>query len=564
MAKDENLRIDSVKRKAKKSPTPKIYDILKETNINCEPPKGNPFSTCKVCGKKYKESLNTEKNIYNNFRICPSCRVAQIKKNNGLKEEELTIATLPFKPWPWQKKADEEFKNHRYQVIAAANRIGKDRYTIMTGIRYFIDCIAENRHVDRPDMVPSVLWWQVAPTEKTALQNWRELKQYMPKGWIIACSDSTMTMQTIGNGIIEVRSAFDPEALVGVGLDLVTITEAARIKYLDVVWANLQARLMSPGRGRQSDKIPGKDFGVGKAIINSSPIGKGYFYEMYKFGQPGSDTYSSDWTSVQLTWRENPILNQKADEIVTTKYGEVTFEESLRMQIGERLFRQNYLADFLAMDGTVFKDFEDKCVTTLYSLNLNKEQKEKYVRDWHDPIPYHTYRIGYDPATGSSADTPAVIVRDMDTNRIVQVVDLYGKNYDEQWDEIAYLSKRYNYAPCVWLRTGHTAIENQLAKRGVIEIPIDEQGGKKAQYIQSLERAIQNDDLHVLVDGDKTTQTFIFQMEDYTENKGKYANDKQEHDDFVSACYAAYYDYSVAEVKVAYCPLMGAVQREYQ
>lgn len=562
MTKDENLRIDAVKRQVKKNSTPKVYDIIKKAQNHTDPPKGSEYGKCKICGKTYKEILISEQNRYTNFHMCPSCR--NQKANTKSKEVETTIATLPFKPWPWQKKAGAEFETHQYQVIAAANRVGKDRYTTMTGIRYFSEILAENRHVDRPDLVPSVLWWIIAPTDKIALQNWRELKQYMPKQWVVACSNDTMTMQTIGNGIIEVRSAYDPESLVGVGLDLATITEAARIKYLDIVWANVQARLMSPGRGRQKDKKPGNNFGVGKAIINSSPIGKGYFYEMYKFGKPSSDTYSSDWDSYQLTWRENPALNQKADEIVKTKYGEMTFEESLRIQIGERLFRQNYLADFLAMDGTVFKDFEDKCVTNLYSLNLGKEKQTEYIRQWHEPIPYHTYRMGYDPATGSSADTPAVIVRDMDTNRIVQVVDLYGKNYDEQWDEIAYLSKRYNYAPCVWLRTGHTAIENQLAKRGVIEIPLDEQGGKKAQYIQSLERAIQNDDLHVLADGDKATQTFIFQMEDYTENKGKYANDKQEHDDFVSACYAVYYDYSVAEVKVAYCPLMGSVQREYQ
>lgn len=558
MPTDKNLKIEQVKRKAKKETVPKVYDIIKKAQNHTEPPKGNEYGKCKICGNKYKESFIEEQNRYTNWGICPSCRTK--KSNQSTNEQEITIATLPFKPWPWQKKAGEDFKNVQYQVIAAANRIGKDRYTIMTGIRYFIECIAENRHVERPDLVPSVLWWQIAPTEKIALQNWRELKQYMPKQWIVACSDSTMTMQTIGNGIIEVRSAFDPEALVGVGLDLVTITEAARIKHLDIVWANVQARLMSAGRGRQKDRH-GNTFGVGKAIINSSPIGKGFFYELFKYGQQGSDTYSSDWVSYQLTWRENPALNEKADSIVKTKYGEVTFEENLRMQIGERLFRQNYLADFLAMDGTVFKDFEEKCVENLYTMIMTKQEKDKYSKEWHDPVPYHSYRLGYDPATGSSADTPAVVVRDMDSNRIVQVVDLYGKNYDEQWDEIAYLSRRYNYAPCVWLRTGHTAVENQLAKRGVVEIPLDEQAGKKALYIQSLERAIQNEDLHVLLDGDKATQTFVFQMADYTENAGKYSNDKQEHDDFVSACYAVYYDYSEAEVKVAYCSLMGSISR---
>lgn len=437
---------------------------------------------------------------------------------------------------------------------------GKDFCANMIGIWYFVQCLNENRAIEHPEMAPSVLWWIIAPTEPMAKQNWRDLKKQFPKEWMVACSDSSMTMQTVGGGIIEVRSAYNAESLVGVGLDLVTITEAARIGDLPVVWANLEARLGSPGRGLEADRR-GRSYGAGKAIINSTPIGKNYFYTMWKWGQVGSSEYSSNWISYQLPWTSNPSNEELARTIVKTRYGEMEYEEDLRRRLGDRLFRQNYLADFLAMDGTVFKDFEEKCVQNLFNMGLSKKEQAQYAQEWIQPVPYHSYRIGYDPATGSSSDTPAVIVRDMDTNRIVQVVNLYGKNYDQQWDEISYISRRYNYAPCAWLRTGHTAVENQLAKRGVVEIPLDEQGGRKAEYIQSLERAIQNDDLHVLLDGSEAVQTFVMQMNDYTEKNGKYSNEQQEHDDFVSACYAVYHDYSVQEFKVSYCGLMGSVKR---
>lgn len=464
------------------------------------------------------------------------------------------------------KKIDTIFKivSESHELCANCTKnhnCGKDRMTIMTGIKYFVDCLSENRHVENPDMVPAVLWWQIAPTEKMAKQNWRELKKYMPKQWVVACSDSTFTMETIGGGVIEVRSAYDPESLVGVGLDLVTITEAARIADLEAVWANIEARLNSPGRGRAIDR-QGKKFGFGKAIINSSPLGKNYFYKMFKFGQQGSDEYSSNWISYQLSWRANPFMDELADQIVQTKFGDMTYEEDLRRKIGDRLFRQNYLADFLAMDGTVFKDFEEKCVKNLFDMGLNKKQRDDYAKQWVEPVPYHSYRIGYDPATGSSADTPAVVVRDMDTNNIILAVDLYGKNYDKQWDEIASLSRKYNYAPCAWLRTGHTAVENQLAKRGVVEIPLDEQAGKKAMYIQNIERAIQNGDVHVLLDGTETIQTLVLEMNDYSEKAGKYSNEQQEHDDFVSAMYAVYFDYSEIEEKPIYFGLMGSIKYE--
>lgn len=256
-------------------------------------------------------------------------------------------------------------------------------------------------------------------------------------------------------------------------------------------------------------------------------------------------------------------MDELADQIVHTKFGDMTYEEDLRRKIGERIFRQNYLADFLAMDGTVFKEFEEKCVKNLFNMGLNKKQREDYAKEWKSCVPYHSYRIGYDPATGSSTDTPAVVVRDMDTNNIVSVVDLYGKNYEQQWDEIALISRFYNYAPCVWLRTGHTAVENQLAKRGVVEIPLDEQAGKKVEYIQNLEIAVQNSDLHVLLDGTDTVQTFVMQMNDYTQKGNKYSNEQQAHDDFVSACYAAFFDYSATNDFVVYCGSMGSVSRKH-
>lgn len=541
---------------------PKIVNLIKDDKeLKSNPPTGEQFSKCTKCGKTFEQDIREDINCYTSFKMCKDCRRELAnKKYNKVKEKEVSTVTLPFSPHPWQQKAFEDFKTHRFNLWACGNRAGKDFCANMLGIWYFVQCLNENRAIYHPEMAPAVLWWIIAPTEPMAKQNWRDLKKQFPKEWIVACSDASMTMETVGGGIVEVRSAYNPESLVGVGLDLVTITEAARIGDLQTVWANLEARLGSPGRGLEKDR-KGKSYGAGKAIINSTPIGKNYFYTMWKWGQKNSSEYSSAWISYQLPWTANPSNEELARTIIKTKYGEMEYEEDLRRRLGDRLFRQNYLADFLAMDGTVFKDFEEKCVINLFNMGLSKTEMEKYAKDWCTPIPYHNYRIGYDPATGSSSDTPAVVVRDMNMNRIVIAVNLYGKNYDQQWDEISFLSKRYNYAPCAWLRTGHTAVENQLAKRGVVEIPLDEQGGNKAKFIQSLERAIQNKDLSVLLDGSDTIQTLVMEMGDYTEKDGKYSNEQQEHDDFVSACYAAYYDYSEAEDKIYYCPLMGAVNR---
>lgn len=439
---------------------------------------------------------------------------------------------------------------------------GKDFCANMIAIEYFVECLNENRYIEKPEMAPSVLWWIIAPTEPMAKQNWRDLKKQFPKDWIVACSDSTFQMETIGGGIIEVKSAYNPESLVGVGLDLVTITEAARIDYnkpgsLALVWANLEARLGSPGRGLDRDR-KGKTYGVGKAIINSSPLGKNYFYEMFKWGQKGSDTYDSNWYSIQEPWTCNPSNQELAKSIVKTKYGNMTYEESLRRRLGDRKYRENYLADFLAGDGSVFKEFEEKCVVNVFNLGLNEEERKNFIADWQTPKAGHIYRIGYDPATGSSGDDPAIVIRDKINNNIVWQESMYGKNYEQQWDRIAYLSRLYNYAECAWLRTGHTSIENQLSKRGVLEIPLDEQGGKKGEYVQSLESAVQNGIVKVLADGKEESQTLILQMNDYTEVNKKYSNNTMEHDDYVSAMYAAFYDFNIqGEINTYFCSLLS-------
>jgi hypothetical protein len=425
---------------------------------------------------------------------------------------------------------------------------------------YFIECLNENRHLHNFDMVPPVYWWIIAPTFKLAEQNWRQLKVIVKKTFrsekefVVACDNGSMTMQTVGGGVIEVRSAFNEDMLVGVGLDLVTITEAARIKDLESVWANLEGRLSSPGRGLEIDR-KGKSYGMGKAIINSSPLGENYFYKMFKWGVKGSDTYSSDWCSLQFPWTANPSNAELARQIVHTKYGDITREQDMIARLGLRRYEQDFLGKFLPSDGVAFKDFMDNCVTDIYVgeyAKWSKAQRDLFIKEWQEVKPYGNYRISYDPATGSSSDSPVLIVRDMGTNNIVRVLDMYGKSYEQQWDTIAVYSKLYNHAPCVFSDTGHTPVVGQLEKRGVPEIVLHEQASLKGKYIQSLVLAVQNKDLHILFDGSEAIKTLCAQMNDYKEKNGKYGNDEEPHDDFVSALYLNYYDYGEQINEYAY------------
>lgn len=495
------------------------------------------ISTCQICGREFEQKYNPKIKEFENRKLCPRCR-----KDGS--ENLVPVSQVVYQPFEWQKKAEALLEENKYMILACGARTGKDRFSNMMIIKYMQDFINEQRHVKHPDLVPSFLIWVVAPTDPMANQNWREVKSFVPREWVVEIRESDRTMQIINGGVLEVKSAYDPESLVGVGVDFCTITEADRIRDLQAVWANISRRLVSPGRGREKDR-KGKKYGCGKCIINSSPTKKGYFYEMWKWGQKSlPDDYQPGFVSLNLPATENPIIREELSEVYETKYGEITQYELLQKQMSPERFARDILGQFVDDNGVVFSQFRQKCVESVFNKGLKEDKQKEYVEDWETPIINHYYRIGYDPATGSSSDDPAIIVRDMVSNKIVYVKSLYGKTYDLQWDEIAYISRRYNFAPCYWLRTGHTAVEGQLAKRGVVEMPLDEQGGNKAKFIQSLERAVQNGDVKVLECGEKDFLTMIRQMEDYTETNGKYSNSLQPHDDFVSAMYAAYNDYS--------------------
>ena len=346
-------------------------------------------------------------------------------------------------------------------------------------------------------------------------------------------------MMTVGGGVIEVKSAFNSDMLVGVGLDLVTITEAAKIKDLETVWLNIEGRLSSPGRGLECDR-KGKSYGMGKAIINSSPFGQNYFYKMFKWGDKVPIHILPIGLQADMLGLQIPQMRNYAKKIVHTKYGDITKEQDMISRLGRKNYERDFLAMFSPSDGIAFKNFQDNCVTDIYSgeyASWNKTKRDLFIREWQDVQPYREYRASYDPATGSSSDSPTLLIRDMETNNIVRAIDMYGKGYEQQYDTIAIYCQKYNNAVCVYSDTGHTPVIGNLEKRGVTEIVIHEQGSMKGKYIQSLVLAVENKDVHILFDGSEDTKTLCNQMNDYKEKNGKYGNDEEPHDDFVSALY---------------------------
>lgn len=481
----------------------------------------NAEGICTCCAHSFKQEWNSETGNYSTFKLCPECR-----KLAGNKSDKKQI-TLDYIPHKFQKLVHAS--KERFRVICAGARGGKDYCCVVEFFTYLMRCANE----ERPEtLVPRVMGWIIAPTETIARQNWRDLKRVIPKELIADESRSTGQITLINGVLIELHSAYDPESLVAVALDAVLITEAARIKDLDIVWDNLEMRLNSPWKGVNG-------YG-GLGLINSSPLGKNYFYKMFLFGQKNNPLYDPDWESFHWSTWDNPYMAKKGDEV---KRNGKTYRENLKNRMSDTRYRQDIMAEFLSNIFSVFPTIRN-CLEALPNFN-NDTEKEDYIAKWRYPKPYETYSIGYDPA--SIGDDPIMwVVEDM-SGKLMKAINMRGMGWDAQFDKILDVAIQYNNAVVKFGRTGHETVDSQLTKRGLLTVPINEQGANKSNLVENLSRIVEKQGLIILNDGTDETDYLISEFEDYIRDKKgntvTYHNETSGgHDDHVSAAYFAFSD----------------------
>jgi len=494
------------------------------------------MAICGECGKPFAQIWRPEYEAYTSFRTCGICRM-----NNA--RGGINVAAEYSPHWGQQLVHDSEA---RFKIIDAGIRWGKDRCSIMEGIKYFIDCLNEERG---PDMVPHALWWIIAPLDKIANQNWRELQANLPSELVVDVSKTTKTVQTINGGIIEVHSAYDPESLVAVGLDLVTITEAARIADMEEVWANIEGRLNSPGRG-----LGGKG---GMAIVNSSPFGTNYFYKMWKWGQKDTNDSDPDFESWKFATWDNPYMAVRGNQI--TKNGR-TYKENLEKRMSRNRYKQDYLAEFLSTVNQVFPNYEKVIKKTPSELKTEEEINE-FWKKWEEPEPFETYTIGYDPA--SKGDGKPCVIRNSN-GKVVKIDTMNSLGWDAQWDRVASYSRIYNGAHCNFGQTGvGETIESQLTKRGVSNTPIPEQGRNKEILVEDFSLVVEQQWCQI-----PWSQEVENQLKDYTMimrsgQSTQYKNGtSDEYDDIVSALYFCFSDFQSPALMVPYVGYFGGVKNK--
>jgi hypothetical protein len=220
--------------------------------------------------------------------------------------------------------------NARYRVVGCGVRWGKTTAAAMEGVSAAI-APAERS-----------IGWVVAPTYDLADRVFREievivLERLRHRLIVKKEAERRILLRNLAGGVSEIRakSADNPVSLLGEGLDWLVIDEAARLK--PTIWqAHLSQRLI--------DK-------KGWALLISTPKGKGYFFDLFRRGQsPGQGaTADPDYASWNMPTWTNPLLD-------------AALIESERARLPERVFAQEYGAQFVEGSGAVFRNVRE-CAT---------------------------------------------------------------------------------------------------------------------------------------------------------------------------------------------------------
>ena len=197
----------------------------------------------------------------------------------------------------------------RFNVLACGRRWGKTTF----GIDYLLDDLFDGRPVG---------WF--SPTYKLMLEVWSELLlRLRPSLKRKNISERRIELHT--GGVIEFWPVEDGDVARSRKYRRVVVDEAALIPHLQAAW--------------QGGIRPALSDYAGQALFASTPKGLNFFHRLY---QRGADPAEQDWAA----WREPTINNPliKPREI-----------EAARQQLPQRVFAQEYEADFLPNEGAVFR-----------------------------------------------------------------------------------------------------------------------------------------------------------------------------------------------------------------
>lgn len=201
----------------------------------------------------------------------------------------------------------------RFRVLIAGRRFGK---SYLACLELLADALCDAGRV----------CWYIAPTYRQGKEIlWALLKRLVPREYIATTNETDLSMRLVNDSVLAIRGADNPDALRGVGLDLVALDEFAFMR--EEIWTEAVRPMLADREGR--------------ALFITTPNGMGWDYDLYLMGQEARDGFRS-WTFTTLDGG-----NVRREEV-----------EAARSSMSPRLFRQEFEASFEVMAGRVYDNFD--------------------------------------------------------------------------------------------------------------------------------------------------------------------------------------------------------------
>jgi len=344
-------------------------------------------------------------------------------------------------------------------------------------------------------------WW-VAPSYKMSRVGWRLISRLAAQipGAVTQKSEWLVTLP--GGGEVQVRSADNPDSLRGEGLDFVALDECAFMR--EEAWTEALRPALSDRKGR--------------ALFISTPKGRNWLWRLW---QRCIDDHDLEWRGWQLTTSDNPFIDPA--EI-----------EAARQSLPERIFRQEYLAEFLDDSSGVFRRVTEAATATAQA----------------GAIGGHEYLIGCDWARQN--DFTALAVLDVTTSELVALERFNQIDYAIQVGRLQALAERFHPRAIVAEANSiGLAVIEQLQRAGLPVVPFTTTAASKQIAIDALALAFERGSLRILPDPVLIAELQAYESERLPSGMLRYGAPAGVHDDTVMALALAWHNPAPAIVGVS-------------
>ena len=302
-------------------------------------------------------------------------------------------------------------------------------------------------------------------------------------------------------GSISIRSTHQPDNLRGAGLDFVVLDEAAFM--LPEVWPEVIRPMLLERQGG--------------ALFISTPYGRNWFWEVY---QIGLDPTQLEWRSFHYTSYDNPLIPK--DEI-----------DEIRRVTPERVFRAEYLAEFIDDEGQVFRGVREAATAP---LNTEPVEGRQYVAgiDW-----------------GRSNDYTVITVIDVEARQMVAMDRFNRVGWELQRGRLKALCERWK-PRTVWAEEnamGSVNIE-ALHSEGLPVRPFKMTAVSKAPLIEALALAIERGEIALLPDETLLSELTAYEMEVLPGGGFRFGSPPGMHDDCVISLALAWHGVRYGGVRI--------------